>query len=374
MQLSLRNFTTLVEQSAAAVQASAAQLLDFTAGSVLRAILEANAGIALWMQWLILLVLQSTRLATSSGADADSFGGDFGFTRLAAVAATGAATFSRFTPSQTALVPAGATVTTADGATGFSVMTDTTHAAWSATLGGYLIGPGVATVTVPITAATAGSGGNVLPGTISRITSTLAGIDSVTNAAALSGGLDAESDAAFRIRFQRFIDSRSRATGQAVTYAVTSLRQGMSCTLQENTDGTGAFVPGRFLVTLDDGSGAPDTSLLAQAQAAVEAVRPVGSIFTVQAPSRVTADISLTLGLAPGGDAAGAIAAVNAAISGFVNSLGVGAPLPYTRLAQLAYDASPAVQNVSDLTLGGGTADLTAGPGAVIKLGTLAIS
>ena len=43
MQLSLQNFSALVEQAAAAVQGSAAQLLDFTAGSVLRAILEANA-------------------------------------------------------------------------------------------------------------------------------------------------------------------------------------------------------------------------------------------------------------------------------------------------------------------------------------------
>ena len=374
MQLSLRNFTTLVEQSAAAVQASAAQLLDFTAGSVLRAILEANAGVALWLQWLILLVLQSTRLATSSGADADSFGADFGFIRLGAVTAVGQATFSRYTPSQAALVPSGTTVTTADGATSFIVTTDPTNAAWNSGQNGYLIGAGVAGVTVPIAATTPGSSGNVLPGTISLITTSLPGLDSVTNANALSGGLDAETDAAFRIRFQSFIDSRSRATIQAVTYAVTGLRQGISCSVQENTDGTGAFAPGRFLVTLDDGSGAPPASLITAAQTAVEAVRPVGSIFAVQAPTRITADISLTLSLTPGADQATAIAAVNAAIAGFVGTLPVAADLPYTRLAQLAYDASPAVQNVSGLTLAGGTSDLMAGPSTVIKLGTLAIS
>lgn len=374
MQLSLRNFTTLVEQSAAAVQASAAQLADFTAGSVLRAILEANAGIALWLQWLILLVLQSTRLSTSSGADADSFGADFGFTRLGAVAATGQATFNRRTPTQTAIVPAGATVTTADGTTSFIVTTDPTNTAWNARQNGYLVGAGVAAVTVPIAATTPGAAGNVLPGTISLISTSLPGVDSVSNAAALSSGLDAETDAAFRTRFRSFIDSRSRATVQAVTYAVTSLGQGISCSLQENTDGTGAFVPGRFLVTIDDGSGAPATSLIAAAQAAVEAVRPVGSIFAVQAPARIAADISLTLSLTPGADPATAIAAVNAAIAGFVGTLPVGGDLAYTRLAQLTYDASPAVQNVSGLTLTGGTSDLIAGPGAVIKLGTLAIS
>lgn len=374
MELSLRNFTTLVEQSAAAVQASAAQLLDFTTGSVLRAILEANAGIALWMQWLILLVLQTTRLATSSGTDADSFGADFGFTRLPAVAAIGEASFSRFTPTQAALVPSGTTVTTADGMTDFIVTTDTAHAAWSTALGGYLLGAGVASVTVPIAARTAGSAGNVLPGTINLITTALSGVDSVSNAAVLSGGLDAESDAAFRTRFQSFIDSRSRATAQAVTYAVTSLGQGITCSLQENTDGTGAFMPGRFLVTLDDGSGAPAGGLIATAQAAVDAVRPVGSIFTVRQPDLVAANIAFILGLAPGSDTNATIASVNAAISGYVNTLPVASPLPYTRLAQLAYDASPAVQNVSGLTLNGNVADLVAGPGAVIKLGTLAIS
>lgn len=374
MQLSLRNFTTLVEQSAAAVQASAAQLLDFTAGSVLRAILEANAGVALWLQWLILLVLQSTRLATSSGADADSFGADFGFTRLGAVTAAGQATFSRYTPSQAALVPTGATITTPDGATSFIVTTDISHTAWIADQKGYRLGAGVTAITVPIAATAPGTAGNVLPGTISLITTSLPGIDLVTNAHALSGGMDAETDAAFRARFQSFIDSRARATVQAVTYAVTSLRQGISCSVQENTDGTGAFMPGRFLVTLDDGSGAPAASLIAAAQAAVEAVRPVGSIFAVQPPRLITADISLMLSLTSGADQASTIATVNAAIAGFVNTLPVAASLPYTRLAQLAYDASPAVRNMSGLTLAGGTADLLAGPGDVIKLGTIAIS
>ena len=66
MQLSLQNFSTLVEGMAASVQ-GAASLLDLTVGSVLRAILEANAAVALWLQWLIVQVLATTRLATSTG-------------------------------------------------------------------------------------------------------------------------------------------------------------------------------------------------------------------------------------------------------------------------------------------------------------------
>src|ERR1700755_177634 len=114
MQLSLQNFSTLVQNMAAAVQASANQMLDLTVGSTLRAVLEANASLGLWMQWLILLVLRTTRAATSSGADLDSWMADMTLARLSAVAATGIVTFSRFTPSFSALVPAGSLVRTAD--------------------------------------------------------------------------------------------------------------------------------------------------------------------------------------------------------------------------------------------------------------------
>ena len=51
MQLQLQNFTTLVQNMAAGVQSSARVVLDLTTGSVLRAILEANASVALWLQW-----------------------------------------------------------------------------------------------------------------------------------------------------------------------------------------------------------------------------------------------------------------------------------------------------------------------------------
>ena len=374
MQLSLRNFATLVEQSASAVQASVTQILDFTAGSVLRAILEANASIALWLQWLILLVLQTMRLATSSGTDVDSFGADFGFMRLPAVVAQGSVTFSRYSPSQAALIPVGTLVSTSDGVTQFSVAADPTNAAWNSLLNGYTLGVGVGSVTTLVSAVPPGTAGNVLPNTITLLASPISGVDTVVNAAALTGGVNAESDAAFRVRFQGFMDSRSRATKQAITYAVLNLQQGLSCTVLENTDGAGMFRPGTFLVTVDDGTGSPTASLLTTAQAAVEAVRPVGSIFAMSGPTKVSADISLTLALAPGADTGNASAAVNAAIAGFVNSLPVGASLPYTRLAQLAYDASASVQNVIALTLQGVSQDLSASATSVIRLGTLAIN
>jgi uncharacterized phage protein gp47/JayE len=109
------DFSSIVENEVAAVQANSTQLLNLNVGSVLRAILEAIAGVILWLQGLVVYCLTLTRFATSTGTDADSWAADFGFTRLAAVAATGQVTFTRFTDSAQAVVPFGAVLQTADG-------------------------------------------------------------------------------------------------------------------------------------------------------------------------------------------------------------------------------------------------------------------
>ena len=50
MSLSIKTFAQYVRDMSAAVQAATTQILDLSVGSVLRAILEANASVALWLQ------------------------------------------------------------------------------------------------------------------------------------------------------------------------------------------------------------------------------------------------------------------------------------------------------------------------------------
>src|SRR5690242_4485990 len=204
MQLSLRTFNTLVESMAVAVQASATQLLDLTVGSTLRAVLEANASVGLWMQWLILLVLRTTRAATSTGEDLDSWMADLTLTRLPAVNATGVVTFSRITPTLATLVPVGTLVRSADGTQTFSVLGDAANPAWSSTSNGYAVANGLASLDIPVAALVPGTAGNVQAGAIALLASAVPGIDSVYNASAFLNGLDAESDEAFRSRFRNF--------------------------------------------------------------------------------------------------------------------------------------------------------------------------
>ena len=374
MQLQLQTFTTVVGNTIASIQGAATQLLDLTVGSTLRAIVEANASLALWMQWLIVQVLRTTRAATSQAGDLDTWVADFGVARVAAVPAGGSVTFARFSPTTAALVPAGTLVKTSDGTQSFAIAADGSNPAWSPAQGGYTLAAGTASLTVPALAVTPGSAGNVQPATISLIGAALPGVDTVGNTGPFSGGRDAESDTTLRARFSLFLASRSRATPASIAYAVASVQQGLSTTLMENQTPDGAPRPGTFTLTVDDGTGAPPASLLAALSAAIEAVRPVGVGYAVHAPTVLRPAVAMSIATAPGANHSAVAGEVTAAISSALSLLPVGAALPLSRLAAIAYAADPGVVNVTGITLNGATADLVPSQSAVIKPGTIAVA
>ena len=374
MQLNTQNFVTLLENMAAAVQSSAAALIDLTVGSVVRAILEANASVALWLQWLILQVLTMTRLATSAGSDVDTWVGDFGLTRLPAVASSGPVTFGRYSISQAGYVPVGSQVKTSDGTRIFAVIADTTNPAYDGSAG-FNLPSGTATLTCTVQDVTTdgsgnlsiGTAGNVSAGTISLLTFSAAGVDTVTNSAPFTNGINAESDAALHSRFANYVQTRSKGTNPAIAYAISSVQQGLSWTIVENVNTASVYTPGSFVVTVDDGSGAPPSSLLASVSAAISTYRPIGSVWAVQAPTVTTATISLTIKCVPSTNEAAQLTPVQTAILAFVDGLVDGATLPYSRIAMVAYLVDPSIVDVTAVLLNGGTADLVPGTGGVIK-------
>lgn len=374
MALTTQDFTTTVRNSVAAIQGAARGLVDLTIGSILRAVVEANATVVLWLQGLILQLLATTRAATSSGSDVDSFMADYGVTRLVAVYASGLVTFTRYTPTQQAVVPIGATVLTADGTQAFAVTLDTTNAAYSAALGGMVLTAGTASVTCTVAAVNAGIAGNAVAGQIALLNQPIAGVDIVANAAAFTNGVDPESDAALRARFITYIASLSKATKTAIGNAITSLQQGVTYSLTENVNYAGAAQPGYFYAVIDNGTGVPGATLLASAANAIDAVRPVTSTFGVFAPVVVTANISLTTVTAAGYSHPALVAQVATAISAYVNTLALGQTLAFSRITQVVYDTSPGITNVTGVTLNGGTADLTATAQQVIKTGTVSVA
>lgn len=372
MQLPLQDFTTLVRNMVAAVQGGCRQLVDLAAGSALRAVLEANASLALWMQWLLLQVLGTTRAATSAGEDLDSWVADFGMSRLPASPAAGSVLFSRTTPGLAAVIPAGTQVRTSDGAGLFGVVADPAHPAWNGS--SYTLAAAATSVLLPVAASAAGTAGNVRPGAIALLASAIPGVDGVTNPAPLTGGLDAESDVALRARFSDFIDSRSRATPAALRHAVASVRQGLRFALSEGVDTSGEPRPGHFVVTVDDGTGAPSPALMRQVAEAVERVRPLGCSWTLRPPELLLADVELTLRLAAPATLADATGPVVSAVAEWVSRLPIGAPLPVSRVVALAFAAHPAVEHVSGVLVAGAPVDLVPPGHGLIRPGRVVVS
>ena len=352
MSFRLLAFRDLLRMQAQTLQTSTGKVWNLSVGSTIRAVYEANAGVALWMQWLVVLVAQQTRLATSNGTDVDTFGADFAFTRLPATYAGGLAVFARATAGQAAVVPVGTTVLTADRSQAFVVIGT----------GPYPLPAAALAVTVPVQAVLPGPGGNIQGGTLGLVGSALPGIDTVSNPAGFAGGVAAESDNAFRMRFALFIDSRSRATRSAIAYAIASFRQGLTYSIQDGPPSR----PGTFTVYVDDGTGHPPQSLLSSLYLAVDAIRPVGTSFAVVGPSLLTAVVNLTVLPSLGYSKATTIGPVAAALLAYVNSLALGQTLNYARVVAIALGV-PGVDNVLAISLNGGTADLGGLPGQVVR-------
>jgi uncharacterized phage protein gp47/JayE len=130
--------------------------------------------------------------------------------------------------------------------------------------------------------------------------------------------------------------------------------------------------PSTFLVTINDGSGAPPSTLIAAVAAAVDTVRPVGTQFFVQPPAVFPANISMAITVSDANKAASQ-GAVNAALSAYIAALPIGNPLPVSRIAALAYAAAANITNVAAVTING-AGDLVPLPTGVVVPGVIAVN
>jgi uncharacterized phage protein gp47/JayE len=246
-------------------------------------------------------------------------------------------------------------------------MTDSGNPHYDAATASYIIPDGTASVTVPIQALVAGSAGNALAGLINTSATAIPGFDTYTNAAALTNGTDGESDAAYRARFVLWINSLSKGTETAIAAAILGVQSNLQYVLVENEDTLGNPDPGYFYAVIDDGSGVPSDELVAAVTAAIALVRGFTIGWTVIKPTVLDVPVELTITVASGYTGSSVRAAVQNAITNYVNTRGLGNGLPYTRIAQVAYDASPGVANVINVLLNGGTSDIAGSPKQAIR-------
>ena len=285
---------------------------------------------------------------------------DFSLSRLPAVTSSGIATFSRFSGTATVFVAAGTVVKTQDGSVSFAVTVDLSNPAWQPSLSAYSLSPGVMSLDLPIAALISGQAGDVLANTITVLASPVSGIDTINNAAPTTGGEDPESDAAFRIRFANFFAARSRATLDAVGYAISLVGTNLSYVILENTDAAGSFYLGNMLIIVDDGSGSLSDSLFNSLSLAIQAVRPLGTTFSIQPPQIVQVQVSLSVQLPTSLSATTTQSLLQATIETYIINLPIGSALSLTRISLLAYQTESQIINVSNVTLNGQAADLIA--------------
>ena len=288
-------------------------------------------------------------------------------------------------------MPVGTTIKTLDGSQSFTVVADSTNAAWQAPNttypnGYFQIAAGVSSLTATVQNSVIGTAGNILAGALGLITGGLASgiipFDTVTNTVGYDNGLNEEEDAAYKSRFSLFLAALARGTPVALASATLAVSQNLTCAVL-NCVATvgGAFQVGYGVIAIDDGSGdTPSSTINAVAAAATgQSILALGAVCSVVQAPVVWADVVLTITCPTAAIKAITQPIVQAAIQAYIGALAVStsttpAPLPYNILSKLAFDASPNVTNVTAITLNGGTADIGGSVGTVVRVSAVTVN
>lgn len=358
MPLTTKDFNTLVSDQVASMQAKLPNL-QFPIGSPNLSLVEANAGVGLWMQAIVLQQLALCRAGSCTGSDLDSFFLIFGFFRNGAQSASGQVTFSRNTTTNQATVQVGSLVQASASLVQFQVYADTSNPNFNISLDAYVLAPTVASISVPVVALVSGLSGNVSAGAINQIASSIVGIDSVNNSQPFTNGSASESDDAYRQRFIPFINSRSLGTLLAYQTAITNGTPSVFYKIAENMDINGDVQLGLVTIIIDDGSGSPPTSLIDNIFSKVDAVRALAIQIAVYPVVVLTANLAVSVELNPLFDEPTIIQAIKDKVGDYVSSLQIGQKLIATKIYQLIYEASSGVIEASGLLINGSPSDLT---------------
>lgn len=372
MPLTVKDFDTLVSDQVESIQGDV-PAFEFPVGSVNLAIVESNAGIALWMQGISTQVLALSRASSSTGEDLDTWMAQFGFSRNGASAASGTVNLSRFVATNAVYIQAGDIVQTSVGHIQFEVYANTSDPNWVPAQNAYLLNAGDTLISVPVIALVAGSSGNVIAGAIDQAAGFIP-VDTITNPDGFTNGSDSESDSSYRARFVTWINSRSLGTLLAYQSAITDGTPTIFYKIAENINFTGATQLGFVTVVIDDGSGSPPASLITLISNKINTVRALAIQYGVYAVVVLSANITVDLSINPLSSSSEVIQSVKTAIVNYIKTLQIGQTLIFTKLYQVIYDASSEIIEASNLLINGVGTDLVPTFKQRIYSGTITVS
>lgn len=139
---------------------------------------------------------------------------------------------------------------------------------------------GQATVQAPILCSSPGEYGNTPANTITRLLTTINGVSSVTNPAAITNGSDRETEESRRIRFNKYISTLTRGTKEAIEYGASTaaIYDAGGATIESvkyvNVVQPAEEIPGlpagEIYCYIYNGSGATSDTIVAEAQKIID--------------------------------------------------------------------------------------------------------
>lgn len=289
-----------------------------------------------------------------SGPYLDRFGEMYGLPRTQATTAFVRLTF---TGDDGVTIPAG-TVAVSTGGLRFATDLDVT------------ISGGTAEVTA--TAEAPGEQYNVAAGTVTRLTSNSAGIDSVTNEEPGEGGADAESDASYYERIHTFL-SEPVASGNINHYKqwARSVSGVGNAAVLPLWDGNGTVK----VVVASEENEPLDEAIVSKVAQYIESVRPIGADVTVVSATALTVNIAATCSLEGGVLPAAVQQELTDQVTKMFLEMEMGAeePVRYNRILAMLLNCAGVV-DCTAMTVNGGTVNVPVDAEEVPALGTVSIT
>lgn len=222
-------------------------------------------------------------------------------------------------------------------------------------------------IEVPVIAELVGRDGNISPGTLRNIAQPFQGLVTIRQPNAMTGGLDAESDDDLRARYFAVIRNRSGA-GNPDNYKGWALEV-------NGTKATKVFratpSPGSVTIAVASQEGVPDSTLVDEVQALIDARANVLSNNIVVPATALAIDMAGTLTLMPDTLLADVQTAFEESVTSYLESLYyTGEPVRYSSLYQLLLNTT-GVLDVSDFLVNNAVANVLAENTDIAVLGTV---
>jgi len=363
---SLQTMVTSIQTGLAAV---GKKINDYTSSSVVGNVLAATASTADELGTSISTAQQQAYLSTATGTDLDNKAADYGIYRKQATPAqwTFVAT-KQSAAGQQYTIPAGALVTTIPSA-GQSPVTFTVDSLVYFPVGG-------TSINISVTCTTAGSVGDIAPGTALLWGSSVPGVDGVQFVSATTGtaGVDQETDDQLRAR------ALNAFKGLAIGTDTWYIQQALSITgITSASVVPGYIAPqGIAIYIAAEGNTLPTTDQITQVQALIDAARIQIDKPTVLAPSVLTVNVGITITVIAGNTPATVQANTQTALATLINNIGLGAQATSGKIyPSQMITAALGLTGIADagtVTLNSGSAPISVSASQLPQVGTITVT